>query len=70
MDNPIQFILVQEGDPVTNGVVASNLDWLKEAAVKQAKASSCKQTIYKMVPVMEFSFEVTTKVITKDLTQP
>lgn len=73
MDNPDIYIACAKGElPTGDGdfEVGSNFDWIVERTKSCASALRNTQVIYKLVPVMEVSLEVTTKVITKDLSQP
>lgn len=72
MDNPDIYIVINKGEIPTGDddyEAGSNFDWLVEQAKKRV-GEYRSQIIYKLVPVMEVSLEVTTKVITKDLSQP
>ena len=72
MDNPDIYMVINKNELPTSEddyECGSNLEWVVEQAKR--RVGECRpQIIYKLVPVMEVSIEVTTKIITKDLSQP
>lgn len=66
MDNPVEYVLVGDGDHPENWSKFSNLDWGKAEAIKNAETLGTTQIIYKLVPVYQASTLVTTSVITKE----
>ena len=71
MNDPDIFIVANKGElPECDGdcEVGSNFDWIVERAKKHVEILRKTQVIYKLVPMMEVSIEVTTKVLIKDLT--
>jgi hypothetical protein len=72
MDNPDIYMVINKNELPTSEddyECGSNLEWIIEQAKRRVR-EHCSQVVYKLVPVMEISLEVTTKVITKDLSQP
>lgn len=72
MDNPDVYIVINKGElpDDDNFETGSNFEWVLQRAKERAEVRTGVQTIYKLVPVTEVSLEITTKVITKDLSQP
>lgn len=69
MNNPTQYIILGAGDLVDSDSIetGSNLDWIKQRASERAGTFRNTQIVYKLVPVLEYHLEVTTKIVSKEL---
>jgi hypothetical protein len=64
--NPDMYVKVNAGD-FDSIEFASNFDWLRDRAVKDAEILHGEQVIYKLVPVFKARLKITTEVIQEDV---